>query len=217
MANKKYDAVFFDFDGTLCDSWQIVYKTYIETLLYFEPSASVEHVEAIRTCNDYMKSFQLLFKRQMVSSEILDYANITYYKNLDDVTPLFDGIPILINQLKNCKIPLGIVTTKKRIFVEKIISQYSVLQDFDTVICAEDVKNGKPNPEGLLKACANLCVDTGKSVYIGDLPADILAATNCGMDSILACYGYANDDDKKNTSSTVVAISPSDIEKILFF
>lgn len=189
----NYKAVLFDFDGTLCDSWVLVKKAYSEALHHFTPGCDLQHIDDIRSCNNYHLSHQLLFKQTEVDKSYYDFTSKTYQENLEkEVTPLFPGVESVLDLLKRNNIPWGIVTTKRRRFVEIIISQHPSLQDFSVLLCAEDVKKGKPSPEGLLKACDELNILPGEAVYIGDLPADIQAASACNMDSIWVNYGYHN-------------------------
>ena len=49
-----------------------------------------------------------------------------------------------------------------------------------TLIAAEDVKQGKPNPEGFLKAAAMLGVPISECLVFEDSPAGVTAAKVAG-------------------------------------
>ena len=215
LDRKKYKLFLFDLDGTICDSWATVYKTYFETLMYFEPDSSVDHIQSIRNCNNYHKSFYLLFKRENISDEVYDYANQLYFNNLTDPTPIFQMIDSLIIHLNTHNLAWGIVTTKRKLFVNKILEHYPFLQKHKVLICAEDVVKGKPDPEGLLKACLACGVEPIDAIYIGDLPSDVIAANTCGMDSIFVDYGYADEQSKLDISPTYRLTQPEDLFKFL--
>ncbi|MNE79840.1 Phosphorylated carbohydrates phosphatase [compost metagenome] len=53
------------------------------------------------------------------------------------------------------------------------------------MICGEDVENGKPDPEGYLKAANLLGVEPTKCVVFEDAPAGISAAERMGANVVV--------------------------------
>lgn len=213
----KYKAVLFDFDGTLCDSWVLVKKTYQDVLLQIQPTASTDHIEAIRSCNNHVLAHQQLFKVEQVDDSYSEQLTNTYKDYLKkEITPLFPNVESVLQLLNQQHIPWGIVTTKRRSFVEMIIDKHSILKTNSNLICAEDVTKGKPSPEGLLKACKQLNVTMSETVYIGDLPADIQAANACDMEAIWVNYGYHEHPNPDLGQKCRVATSMQDVQAILF-
>ena len=51
---------------------------------------------------------------------------------------------------------------------------------FETAYFSDDVVNGKPHPEALLRALADLGVDPADSVYVGDTTVDLEMASSAG-------------------------------------
>jgi HAD superfamily hydrolase (TIGR01509 family) len=195
MMTKHYNSILFDFDGTLCDSWPAVYETYVETLQHFRPKADITHIAAIRTCHDYLKAFQLLFQQEEIAPQILEYANNIYQAKLAQEIVLFPTVSETLTELTRGNLAWGIVTSKKRQFLTQIIQATPLLQSASVIVCVDDITHPKPDPEGLLYACQLLQISPTKALYVGDLPTDLLAAKNSGMDSAWASYGYAEPQD----------------------
>ncbi|HEY1951336.1 MAG TPA: HAD-IA family hydrolase [Gemmatimonadaceae bacterium] len=61
------------------------------------------------------------------------------------------------------------------------------------MICAEDISNGKPDPEGYLAAAGRLGVSARDCIVIEDAPAGIEAARNAGMRAIAIAATYPTD------------------------
>jgi mannitol-1-/sugar-/sorbitol-6-phosphatase len=59
--------------------------------------------------------------------------------------------------------------------------EYAGLPAPPVLICADDVRHGKPDPEGYLKAAQRLGASPGRCVVVEDAPAGILAGRNAGM------------------------------------
>jgi phosphoglycolate phosphatase len=58
------------------------------------------------------------------------------------------------------------------------------------LVCPDDVKNTKPDPEPMFLAASQLNIDADQITYVGDHPRDIDAGKNANMPTILAAYGY---------------------------
>ena len=58
------------------------------------------------------------------------------------------------------------------------------------VITADDVKVGKPDPTGLLRAMEKLNIKNKADVlYVGDNDIDYFTANNAGVDAMLVSWG----------------------------
>jgi HAD superfamily hydrolase (TIGR01509 family) len=96
-----------------------------------------------------------------------------------------------ILKLKKDGIRMGVVTNKVRGPAYRVLKLINLDDDiFDIVIGFDDVKNGKPSPEGINKALEVLgYTNKEKVLYIGDNPIDDLTAKNAGVDSCICYWG----------------------------
>ena len=71
------------------------------------------------------------------------------------------------------------------------------------LVTSDDVKNMKPDPEGISKACDEIGVFPQNVIYVGDHIKDMIAAVKAGCLPIACRYGYYNDqkNDLKQYSS----------------
>ena len=61
------------------------------------------------------------------------------------------------------------------------------------LVTSDDVKNLKPDPEGISKACNEIGVFPKNVIYVGDHIKDMIAAEKAGCLPIACRYGYYND------------------------
>lgn len=87
----------------------------------------------------------------------------------------------LLNKLKG-KYRLGIFTGRPKRDAEDALKRFGMESVFDAVITDDDVKIGKPDPEGLLLAMQQLQVQ--KAIYFGDTLDDRKAAHQAAVDFI---------------------------------
>ncbi len=86
-----------------------------------------------------------------------------------------------IESLKQKGYKVAIFTNAARVTVARDISFLGL---FDQVLGIDDVKHGKPSPEGVEMALTLLNVKKSNAAYVGDAASDILTAKNAGCTSI---------------------------------
>ncbi|WP_406631287.1 HAD family hydrolase [Amycolatopsis sp. WGS_07] len=90
------------------------------------------------------------------------------------------GAVDLVRALHELGWPIGVVTSGTRDYANAELTALGVRPLFDTVITAEDVSRGKPDPEGYLLGCTRLAVEPARTVVFEDAPAGIEAAKAAG-------------------------------------
>jgi beta-phosphoglucomutase len=87
---------------------------------------------------------------------------------------------ILISRLKSLGIKVAVVTNSIRKTTDFMLEYAGVLSHLDLVITNEDVQNGKPSPEGYIKAMKILGVEPSATLVIEDGDFGIAAARASG-------------------------------------
>jgi beta-phosphoglucomutase family hydrolase len=99
------------------------------------------------------------------------------------------GALALLRLLRERGLELALVSSTPRANIDLVLSSLGLETAFDVVIGEEDVKHGKPDPEGFLLAAERLAVAPGECVVIEDAPAGVEAAKRGGM----RCVGVSRD------------------------
>lgn len=187
VEEDRYDTILFDLDGTLLNTRDLIYRSFVYTFAHFRP-------EIVLTDED-LDSFFGPSLRQTFSkySDDLDEINqmIAYYrefnvKNHDEMVTCFPGAKAVINKLHKKGYKLGVVSSKKTDLVEHGLDLFKLLDKMLIVIGEEDVTNPKPDPEGILNALKQL--DSKKALYVGDAVNDIKAGKAAGIDTAGVIY-----------------------------
>lgn len=103
---------------------------------------------------------------------------------------------------------LAIYTSKSKNRTNKILNKYKI---FDYCVTVDDVKKGKPMPEGLLKILKKFNIDKKNAVYIGDSIYDYKCASKANILYLHANWGY------EKSSKTKKFINISNFNKIKKF
>ena len=64
--------------------------------------------------------------------------------------------------------------------VEPNLARLNLADAFEVMVFADDVKHGKPHPEGLLRALDSMALRPGATVYVGDTVVDLEMARAAG-------------------------------------
>ena len=84
-------------------------------------------------------------------------------------------------QANHGKVPMAVATGGTRHVATKTLQQLGLYDLFDTMVTADDVENGKPDPEVFLKAAQYLNVAPELCVAFEDAVPGILSAQAAGM------------------------------------
>ena len=176
---SKIEAVLFDLDGTLLDSFPD-FLASLENININSPSKKIdESIVRANVSDGSSKLLKLVFDidadDEGFDEHKRNFLN-EYEKNILMYGNLFHGVSDLLNFLLDKKIPYGIVTNKPRKYTEIILKKSSLLRQSKVVICCDDGFKSKPNPEGINHACNILGVPNSKCIYVGDHENDLNAS-----------------------------------------
>ncbi len=189
-------AILFDLDGTLIDSAPDIAAATNELLR--------AHGLAELTLDDVRKMIgngvRTLVERAFthqghdLSKDELDnlYAQMMdiYGNHLINLMVPYEGVEDLLNGYAESGVKMAVVTNKPEGFTRTILDHLGWIQMFGAVIGGDSLKTRKPDPEMLFNACAQLDVESKDVIMVGDSAADVNAANNGDIVSIVVRGGY---------------------------
>ena len=187
-------AVLFDLDGTLIDT-AADFIRIIQDMCREEGRAIVD-ADLIRTqVSEGARAMVKLVYPELEVDDPIFLAHRQRFLDLygDDIavdTDLFDGMYPLLEDLESHHIPWGIVTNKPRWLSESLLKALNLTERCAVLVCPEDVKHTKPDPEPMYLAAKQIQIAAEDCIYVGDHPRDIDAGRAANMYTILAAYGY---------------------------
>src|SRR5262249_52385882 len=97
---------------------------------------------------------------------------------------LLPGVARWLERLKAGGWRQALASSASLLNIEAVLDALRVGDYFDAIVSADDVRNGKPDPEVFLVAAARLSASPFRCVVVEDSPAGIEAARLAGMRSI---------------------------------
>lgn len=107
----------------------------------------------------------------------------------EDAVSLFGGVAETLEKLLERGLALGIVTSKTREEFVHDFNRFGIGGYFQTVVCAEDTVEHKPNPAPLLKYMELFGASRERVLYVGDSTYDSQCAHAAGVDFALTLWG----------------------------
>jgi beta-phosphoglucomutase len=187
-------AVIFDFNGIIVDDEPIHFKLF-QKILGEEGIVLTEEAYYARYLGfDDRGAFSAGYRdnnRQLNDAkliELIDRKAVYYQDAIRNHVAIFPGVENLIHSLAG-KLPLAVASGALRQEIETILTTAGLLNLFQVIVSAEDVKQGKPEPEIFLKALAKLnaiakpgnSLKPAECVVIEDSKEGIKGASRAGM------------------------------------
>jgi len=188
--------VFFDLDGTLADTEEIIVKSFKHIHEKFN-SKIPDKKEIVRNFGEPLKNtIEREFKNYDYDEVVDEYRN--HHRNIFyDYLKLHEGAADIIKYLHSDNKTLGIVTSRLRETAVEILEIFDIKKYFKTIVTIDDTEKHKPDPEPLLKALDDVSGVRDESIYIGDTKYDIECAKNTGIKSVLVGWSHHADEKEK--------------------
>ena len=187
------DAMIFDFDGVIVDSEPTHFAAFARVLKeigiqlsrqeYYEKYLGYDDHDCFMTvAQDRGKTVdeEAITRMIAVKTRLIQEA-------MGESIQSQPGAVELVRAAELDAIPLAICSGALRQEIELACRNLGLWERFMTVVSAEDVNRGKPDPQGFRLALEQLCRLSGlvlmasKTVVLEDSPAGIAAAKHLGM------------------------------------
>jgi len=193
---SEIKAVLFDLDGTLVDTAPDFYQT-LDILLQRHGKEKIAHDIVRAHVSDGSRALTKLAFPEVDNTEAFESLRLElldiYKACVGDQAILFPEMKEILAELARLGLPWGIVTNKPRLYTELLIERTTYLNACSVLVCADDVPNAKPDPEGIILACNVLNTAPKNTLYIGDHKRDVDAAKNAHCPSAIFPLGYFDD------------------------
>jgi len=176
-----YDAILFDLDGTIVDSTLAHAEAWARAMEELGKKVSPEEKKRYielegQTLEGIMKGLYGDVDPEFLKR--LKEAKNRHFREMGDLIKV--KIPWEVFEALKKKYKVGVVTSASRDAAKWLLSLANVDDLLDVLITWEDVKEGKPSPEGILKAMER--IGTRRVLYVGDTEYDREAARRAGVD-----------------------------------
>jgi len=187
-----FEAVVFDWDGTLADSREVVVASFQKALSEISCKISDKFIEqcigigSAETFREILRSCRISFDEALIAG--LVEVKIKNEIEMSSAINLFDGALQLLQSLHG-KVKLGLASMNDRLVIDHLLEMTNTERFFAAVLTAGDVVNSKPDPEIFLKCARRLKSTPEKCIIVEDSIFGVEAAKKAKMRCITVLTG----------------------------
>ncbi|WP_040982817.1 HAD family hydrolase [Oceanobacillus jeddahense] len=204
-----FTTAIFDVDGTILDTEEPILHALQKTL---KEELGLEYKKEALFFSLGIPGRETLNRLQIQDVESIQAAweeNILSF--VKDIK-VFEQMDVVMKQLANKNIKMGIVTSKTNEQMINEFEPYGLNDYFSEIITASHTEKHKPHPDPLLACINQLAVEKEKAIYIGDSIYDLQCAKSAGVAFALALWGSKTQ--KGFEEADYVLEQPSDFVKL---
>jgi HAD superfamily hydrolase (TIGR01549 family) len=217
-----FDALIFDWDGTLADSRRVVVASFQKALSDLDCEISDVFIEkrigigSTETFKEILHSCKTIFDEALIRR--LVKLKVRNEIEMSEGITLFNGAFHLLRFLQG-RIRLGLASMNDRAVIEQLLRVMSLNKFFSAVVTADNVVYSKPNPEIFLKCAGELNCVPERCVVVEDSVFGVEASKLANMSCIAVLTGAHSKEmlEKANPDLIVNSLTESnEIIKYIF-
>lgn len=202
---KEYTTYLFDADGTLLDTTELIYRSFLNTCRIYGDF----EIERETVYEDIGIPLITQLKKHLGERSDEEYEQIlethrSYQKEIyHETLKLYEGIKEGLETLKIKGAKLAIVSSRTRESLDLYLKHTEIFDYFSVISTPEVTENHKPHPEPVLWALDKLGSKADETIFVGDAVFDIQSGNDAGVDTALITWGH-NDPGSVKAKPTVI-------------
>jgi phosphoglycolate phosphatase len=190
MKQNTYQALVFDWDGTLIDSIERIANSLQlagEKVCGIKVSSSAARNVIGLGLQEAMTQLHPELGAEQITA-ICEAYKQHYLHESEIEAPLFHGVVDLLDNLRTRGYTLAIATGKSRTGLDHSLQTHNLAHYFSSTRCAGENRS-KPHPEMLLGVLQDVGISAQQALMIGDSEHDMLMASNAKVKAIAVTHG----------------------------
>ncbi len=209
----RYQAVVFDWDGTLVDSTPLIAEAILRAAadigVPVPDRAQASHVIGLGLADALARVVPDLPRERIAEFAARYHA---HFRAGEDRIRFFDGAVGLLDDLQRRGVQLAVATGKSRAGLARALQAAGLEAHFSAVRCA-DQTHPKPHPAMLQELSEELAVAPGAMLMIGDTSHDLQMAAAAGVGAIGVSYGAHPRHELERLRPLAVVDSPAQLRE----
>ncbi len=214
----NFDAVIFDFDGTVADTGKGIFNCIRYTLekhnLPLLDEASLRtfvgpplHESFKRECG---------VDDEVANSLVAGYREIYAEKGIYEFD-LYDGITDILSLIQQSGGVTGIASSKPEDFINIILNDTGLSKYFD-VTAGSDPRYAESDKTTIVKNCINKMnlKDDAKILMVGDRLYDIIGAHNADIPCACVLFGYGSENEFIEYKADFIVKDAQELKNVIF-
>ena len=192
MTALRYPVVLFDLDGTLVDS----YAALADAVNHALRSHGLREIDTARIKDLVGDGIELLLQRAMKKDDVPASVTEAFESRYDEVcctaSRIFDDVEETLAELTAAGVAMAVCTNKPTFFSKKILDFLNLSPHFRAIVGPDLAGARKPDRRHVLRAIEEAGCRSRDALFVGDMPIDVAAARNAGIDVAVVTTGSSS-------------------------
>ena len=214
-AALRYRAVLFDLDGTLVDS----YTALAEAVNHARRTHGLHDLSSARirefVGDGIERLLQRAFERTDVPGTVLHAFESRYDEVCCSESKVLADVDATLEQLAELGVEMAVCTNKPTVFSKKILDFLGLSRHLRAIVGPDLAGARKPEARHLLFTLESVHCTAAQALFVGDMPIDVRAARNSGIDVAVVTTGSSTRDQLVASEPDHVLERFSDLVKIV--
>ncbi|MDC7224299.1 MAG: HAD-IA family hydrolase [Spirochaetales bacterium] len=208
---KDYQTYLFDVDGTLLDTMELIYRSFVNTLAqYGGPELDRDYILSHVGRPLPVQLEMYLGPLGEREGEILEVHRSYQARIYRDYLEIFPRVEEVLRELKQRGKVLAVVTSRTAPSLLRYLDHFHLTGYFDLLVEPSCTEKHKPHPEPVLYALDRLNRPPEQTLFVGDASVDMLSGQAAGVDTAFVLWG-PNDPNLLEPSPTWLLRSMDDL------
>jgi len=213
-----FEAVIFDWDGTLADTEPVVVLAFQTVLREIGCIVSDEFLERLigigvrNMLKEALESTGMHFDDRALDDLVRRKNKVQL--GMTEKIELLKGAVDILESLHD-KVKIALATMSNRVVMDKVLAEKGLRKYFNFVITADEVERPKPDPEVFLECAKELRCLPEKCVVVEDSVFGVIAARKADMKCIAVPSGAYSAEELRKEEPDLIVNSLEEKQKIL--
>jgi HAD superfamily hydrolase (TIGR01509 family) len=204
------EAVLFDWDGTLLDSFDADSRAYLAMFQELDIPWGLNEL-----ARHYSPNWYNVYRAAKIPRARWNAANLAWRKQYDRHKPkLVKGARRLLAWTSR-RYRLGLVTSGDRDRVTRQLRYFRLTSLFASRVCADDTTQKKPHPAPLRLALKQMGLAPSACIYVGDSPHDLEMSQRAGVRAIAVLGRFPTERGLRDAHPEFLLDSIADLPAVL--
>jgi phosphoglycolate phosphatase len=197
----RYRAVLFDLDGTLVDS----YAALAEAVNFARREHGLDELSISHIRGSVGDGLDMLLRRSFDTEDVPRSARDAFESRYDEIccekSTILADVESTLKTLQGLGVTMAVCTNKRTSLSKKILTFLKLAPYFSAIVGPDLAGASKPDFRHVLCALETTRCAVAEALFVGDMPIDVRAARNSGMDVAVIATG-------SSTAEELVASAP---------
>ena len=214
-------AIIFDFDGLMVDTegpifrvWQRIYREHGHELPLEQWLTIIGGTGTNGAIFDPVDDLGSRAGKTLDRGELESLERL-YYREATAMQQLLPGVRSYLDNARRLDLATAIASSSSKRWIDEHLTRIGIKNNFDAIVCREDVAKTKPDPELYRTALDRLRVEPDQAIALEDSSNGLAAAKGAGLYCVAVPNAMTASMDLSGADLTLTSLEAMPLEELI--